>query len=52
MPIRVPPGRAGRLWLQRRLEIARGGVEVLHEKRQALLREQQRLSTLLGEALV
>jgi len=44
MPLRAPPGRAGRLWLVRRLEIARRGVEVLDQKRQTLLREQQRLS--------
>ena len=39
MPLRVPPGRAGRLWLVRRLEIARRGVNVLDQKRQALVRE-------------
>ncbi len=44
MPLRAPPGRAGRIWLLRRLEIARRGVEVLDQKRQALLREQQRLA--------
>lgn len=50
MPLRVPPGRAGRLWLVRRLEVARRGVEVLDQKRQTLLREQQRLSKVLAAA--
>jgi V/A-type H+-transporting ATPase subunit D len=49
MAIRVPPGRAGRLWLERRLEVARRGLEVLDQKRQTLLREQQRLSAELAE---
>ena len=48
MPLRAPPGRAGRLWLVRRLEVARRGVEVLDQKRQTLLREQQRLSEVAG----
>lgn len=38
MPLRPPPGRAGRLWLERRIEVARRGGEVLDEKRRALLR--------------
>ncbi len=50
MPLRVQPGRAGRLWLVRRLELARRGVEVLDQKRQTLLREQQRLSEVLAAA--
>jgi V/A-type H+-transporting ATPase subunit D len=50
MPLRAPPGRAGRLWLVRRLEIARRGVDVLDQKRQTLLREQQRLSEVLASA--
>ena len=40
MALRIPPGRAGRIWLVRRLEIARRGAELLDRKRQALLREQ------------
>lgn len=48
MALRVPPGRAGRLWLVRRLELAGRGAEVLDQKRQILLREQQRLSARLG----
>lgn len=50
MPLRVPPGRAGRPWLVRRLEIARGGADVLDEKRRALLRERARVEPLVGEA--
>lgn len=42
MRIRTPPGRAGRLWLMRRLEVAERGYDVLDEKRQALLREEER----------
>jgi V/A-type H+-transporting ATPase subunit D len=50
MPLRAPPGRAGRLWLVRRLEVARRGVEVLDQKRQTLLREQQRLAETLAHS--
>jgi V/A-type H+-transporting ATPase subunit D len=44
MALRIPPGRAGRTWLVGRLEIARRGAELLDRKRQALLREQARVS--------
>ncbi len=47
MGLRPPPGRAGRLWVLRRLEVGRRGVEVLDQKRQVLVREQRRL----GEGL-
>ena len=50
MAIRVPPGRAGRLWLMRRLEIAARGTDVLDQKRRTLLRERQRTATALAEA--
>jgi len=43
MPLRAPPGRAGRIWLVRRLETARRGAELLDRKRHALLREQARV---------
>jgi V/A-type H+/Na+-transporting ATPase subunit D len=43
MALRIPPGRAGRTWLVRRLEIARRGAELLDRKRQALLGEQTRV---------
>jgi V/A-type H+-transporting ATPase subunit D len=48
MPLRVPSGRAGRLWLVRRLETGRRGVDVLDQKRQVLVREQQRLTVELA----
>ena len=45
-----PPGRAGRIWLERRLEVARRGADVLDQKRQTLLREQKRLASTLAES--
>lgn len=50
MAIRPPPGRAGRLWLARRVELGRRGAEVLDLKRSSLLREQERLATRLAAA--
>ncbi len=50
MRLRPPPGRAGRLWLARRLATARRGAEVLDEKRRALLREQTRLQAVVALA--
>jgi V/A-type H+-transporting ATPase subunit D len=50
MPIRVPAGRAGRLWLRNRIEVARHGADILDEKRQALVRELLRLRGLVDEA--
>jgi V/A-type H+-transporting ATPase subunit D len=52
MPIRIPPGRTGRLWLLRRLEAAQRGAEVLDQKRQTLLGERQRLTQALEAAKV
>ena len=43
MPLRLPPGRAGRLWLLHRIDTGRRGDEVLDQKRQALVREELRL---------
>lgn len=40
---RVPPGRAARLWLRRRLDLAARGIDVLEEKAHVLTREQRRL---------
>ena len=48
MAERVPPGRAGRLWIIVRLDAARRGRELLDRKRQLLRREGRRL-TLLAE---
>ncbi|HUY40397.1 MAG TPA: V-type ATP synthase subunit D [Candidatus Dormibacteraeota bacterium] len=49
MPDRIPPGRAGRLWLVDRLAAARRGVELLDRKRQLLRREESRLALLRDE---
>ena len=35
----VPPGRAGRLWLTRRLQVARRGADLLNRKLQILQAE-------------
>lgn len=45
--LRVPPGRAGRLWLRHRLVIAEHGVELLEQKLRLLRAEQDRLHALL-----
>jgi V/A-type H+/Na+-transporting ATPase subunit D len=50
MRIRQPPGRAGRLWLLRRLAVARSGKDALEQKRRALRRQLDRLDELLGDA--
>ena len=42
----VPPGRAGRLWLQRRLQVARRGADLLDRKLRLLADELGRLRTL------
>jgi vacuolar-type H+-ATPase subunit D/Vma8 len=41
--LRLPAGRAGRLWLLRRIDAGQRGGEVLDQKRQALAREELRL---------
>ena len=43
---RVPPGRAGRLWLQHRLAVAERGAELLDQKLRILRDEAQRLTQL------
>ncbi|HYB23393.1 MAG TPA: V-type ATP synthase subunit D [Solirubrobacteraceae bacterium] len=40
MALRIPPGRAGRIWLVARLQAARHGAELLDRKRQALAHRQ------------
>jgi V/A-type H+-transporting ATPase subunit D len=42
MALRIPPGRAGRLWLVHRIDIASRASEILEQKRQALLQEEAR----------
>jgi V/A-type H+-transporting ATPase subunit D len=46
---RIPAGRAGRLWLKRRLDVARRGVELLDHQLRLLRLEQQRLRLLAEE---
>jgi V/A-type H+-transporting ATPase subunit D len=41
---RVPPGRAGRLWLEQRLGVAQHAGELLRNKLAILNREEQRLA--------
>lgn len=50
MPLRIPPGRAGRTWLVGRIEVAHRGAELLERKRQALLAEQARVRVQAEEA--
>jgi V/A-type H+-transporting ATPase subunit D len=48
--LRLPPGRAGRLWLLHRIDAGRRGDEVLDQKRQALVREELRLRAEAADA--
>jgi V/A-type H+-transporting ATPase subunit D len=50
MALRPPPGRAGRLWLLRRIDAGGRGGDVLDQKRQALLREEARLRAEAAQA--
>jgi V/A-type H+-transporting ATPase subunit D len=40
--IRVPPGRAGQVWLRRRLATARHGIDILSRKQRLLADERDR----------
>ncbi|QFY08001.1 V-type ATPase, D subunit [Nonomuraea phyllanthi] len=44
MRLRIPPGRAGRLWLRRRLSTVHHGLDVLDRKLRILRREHDRLT--------
>jgi V/A-type H+-transporting ATPase subunit D len=44
--MRVPPGRAGRLWLRGRLQVAQRGLDLLDRKLRILRREHERLALL------
>jgi V/A-type H+-transporting ATPase subunit D len=46
MPLGVPPGRMGRLWLRERLAVAARAADLLEQKRRALRGEAQRLGQL------
>ena len=37
----LPPGRAGRLWLQRRLDVATRGGDLLEQKLRILVAEEE-----------
>ncbi len=50
VPLHIPPGRAGRLWLRDRLAVADRAADVLDEKRRILLREAWRLRTIAADA--
>jgi V/A-type H+/Na+-transporting ATPase subunit D len=50
MPVRVPPGKAGRLWLVHRLAVAERGRDLLDRKRQALLAHERGLRAEAGAA--
>jgi V/A-type H+-transporting ATPase subunit D len=43
--LRIPPGRAGRLWLRERLELAGSALALLEQKRAILEQEYRRLRT-------
>ena len=47
--IRVPPGRAGRLWLRTRLDVAERGVALLEQKVRILGDERRRLQALTAD---
>lgn len=49
MNVRHPPGRAGRLWLEHRIQVATTGADLLDKKRRALLQEHRRLRVLAHE---
>lgn len=49
MALRAPPGRAGRLWLARRLAVADRAADLLEQKRKALVGEQRRLRLLVAK---
>lgn len=49
MRLRIPPGRAGRLWLRERLASARSAADLLDHKRRELESERQRMGTILRQ---
>lgn len=46
MRLRHPPGRAGRIWIEHRLQVATRGVDLLDKKRRVLVQELRRLQVL------
>lgn len=49
MRLRHPPGRAGRLWLQHRAQVATTGADLLDKKRRALVQEHRRLRAVVRD---
>lgn len=49
MRLRIPPGRAGRLWLRDRLAAAKSAAELLDHKRRELEAELRRLGRITSE---
>ena len=49
MPLRIPPGRAGRTWLRQRVASARNAADLLDHKRRELESELARLGTILTQ---
>lgn len=52
MRLRIPPGRAGRLWLLNRLASARNAAELLDHKRRELESELHRMDTILTRRML
>ena len=52
MKLRHPPGRAGRLWLRHRFEVATRGADLLDKKRRALIQDHRRLRVVARETAV
>lgn len=50
MRLRTPPGRMGRVWLERRLRVADRGAAVLEQKVRVLIEEERRVEHLARES--
>jgi V/A-type H+-transporting ATPase subunit D len=50
MPVRPPPGSAGRVWFAERIEVARRAAELLEHKQELLRRERRRLTELAARS--
>lgn len=50
MALRIPPGRAGRTWLIRRIDTGRRGADLLDRKREVLMRAQPAVRARLAQA--
>ena len=52
MRLRHPAGRAGRMWLEHRVEVATRGASLLDRKRRALVQEHRRLRVLARQTAI